>query len=378
MEAWAESLAAALHEVGVDVTLFRGAGPAKNGYDVVLPCVKRTQPIAKVGDILNRVGAWRFGLGSAASVESFSFGIGLLRRLREGFDLVHVQQGSLALFLDRASKLGFLKCPIVFGNGQKAPLDFLRRFEYAHFLSPFGMQEVLGDGEKPRYWRIIPNFVNPDVFCPGGQGAARAKFGFPEESLIVLSVGIVDNQVKRMGYFVKEIAAMREATESSVHCVIAGSATSDSAEIERLGKELLGRDLTILYDLKGEVMPSLYQAADIFALCSPREAFGMACLEAMSCGLPVVCHKFPTIQWLIGEGGLAVDMMKEGSLCQALAHLQKNSLMREALGCSARQRAIEQFSVEAVIASILEMYQEVVASRRTCAPSFSQAHPPNS
>jgi len=119
MEAWAEALAASLHEQGMEVILFRGAGPKRNAYDVVIPCIKRTSPPARIGKLLNHIGGWRVGLGSEAAVESFSFGVQLLRHLRTGYDLVHVQQGSLAMFLQRAAKMGLLKCPVVFGNGQK-------------------------------------------------------------------------------------------------------------------------------------------------------------------------------------------------------------------------------------------------------------------
>jgi glycosyltransferase involved in cell wall biosynthesis len=369
MESWAESLAAALHERGVDVTLFRGAGPAKNEYDIVLPCIKRTDHLAKIGNALNKVGGWRIGLGSEASVESFSFGMQLLWRLRKGYDIVHVQQGSLALFMDRARKLGLLKCPIVLGNGQKAPLDFLRRFEYVHFLSPFGMQEILGDRDKPPRWQVIPNFVDTDVFCPGDQRAARKQFGFPEDAFVVLSVGMVDKQVKRMDYFIRE-AAVEASGEQKMHFVIAGSRHPESEEIEKLGNELLGSNLKILYNVKRERMPDLYRAADIFVLCSPREALGLALLEAMSCGLAAICHSFPTMQWVLGAGGMCLDMTKSNGLHPALMRLREDKCMRERLGQTARKRVVEHFSKEAVISSLVELYRDVVSERK--APGLSK------
>ncbi|RJP72342.1 MAG: glycosyltransferase [Candidatus Abyssobacteria bacterium SURF_17] len=366
MEAWAESLAAALHERGVDVTLFRGAGPAKNDYDVVLPCVRRTSRLARIGNVLNHVGGWRLGLGSEASVESFSYGIRLLAHLRDGYDIVHVQQGSLALFLDRARKLGLLKCSIVFGNGQKAPPEFVNRFPYVHFLSPYGMQEITDHIPKKPNWCVIPNFVDTDAFSPGDKVTARKAWGLPDDCLIVLSVGMVDKHVKRMDYFIREASMVSASVAEDVHFVIAGSSHPESVEVEELGRELLGEKLTILFNVDRDQMPTLYRAADIFVLCSPREALPVALIEAMSCGLPAVGHTFPVMEWVIGNGGRCVDMKTEGKLRTVLSEYLNGFYSRELASREARRRVLSTFSQENVTQSIMQMYDQVLGSTCPC------------
>ena len=363
MEAWAESLAAALHERGVNITLFRGCGPVKNSYDVVLPCIKRTSRLARIGNVLNRAGAWRVGLGSEAAVESFSYGTRLLWHLRKGYDVVHVQQGSLAVFLDRARKLGLLQCPVVFGNGQKAPPESLARFPYLHFLSPYGMKEVTDCiGERP-HWRVIPNFIDTTIFSPGDRAAARRAIGLPQDCFVILSVGMIDKAVKRMDHFIREAAFLSAALLEETHFVIAGSRHPDSQDIERLGKTLLRDKLTILYDLERDRMPDLYRAADIFVLCSPREALGMALIEAMSCGLPAICHTFPTMEWVVGQGGTCVDMKKRGELQAVLATLCNERSLRESAGSAARDRVVAEFSEKSVTSRIIQMYGDVLSDQ---------------
>jgi glycosyltransferase involved in cell wall biosynthesis len=118
-------------------------------------------------------------------------------------------------------------------------------------------------------------------------------------------------------------------------------------------------------------MPDLYQAADIFVLCSLREALGMAIIEAMSCGLPVVCHDFPVMRWVAGNGGVCVDMTESGALLKVLSELCRHRELRDILGWHARSRAIGVFSKQSVIASILELYQDVLLTEKSRSVSFS-------
>jgi glycosyltransferase involved in cell wall biosynthesis len=364
MEAWAESLAEALHEKGVEITLFRGAGPRKSDYDIVLPCIKRTSRFARLCTVFNHLGGWRIGLGSDIAIESFSYGVQLLWHVRKGYDIVHVQQGILALFLDRARRLGLLKCPILLGNGQKAPPEFLSRFPHLHFLSPYGMEEVTKCVEKKPGWRVIPNFVDTEVFSPGDKVASRRMIGLPENDLIVLSVGMVDKQVKRMDYFIHEAAALASEASQDVHFVIAGARHSDSPEIEQLGKTLLGDKFSILFDLDRERMPHLYRSADVFVLCSPREAMPVALIEAMSCGLPAICHAFPVMEWIVGNGGACVDMKESGQLQATLETFCADHSLRESAGQLAREQSVGFFAKPRVAASIIKMYEEIISNGR--------------
>ena len=355
MEAWAESLAAALHERGVDITLFRGCGPIKNDYDAVVPSIKRTSRFAKIGTVLNHVGGWRIGLGSEASVESFSYGVRLLWRLRKNYDVVHVQQGSLAVFLDRARRLGMLKCPIVFGNGQKAPPESLSRFPYLHFLSPYGMKEVTDRiGERP-HWRVIPNFVDTGAFSPGDKAASKRAIGLPPDRLMILSVGMIDKQVKRMDHFIREAAALAAGSSEEIRFVMAGSRHSDSADIERLGKTLLGDKLTVIYDIERERMPDLYRSADIFVLCSPREALGMALIEAMSCGLPIITTPVGIALTAISNeyNGLIFSQRDVKSLVKSLERLKKSRKLRSTLGTNARNTIVEGYNWNKTVEKII-------------------------
>jgi len=362
MEAWAESLTAALAERAVDVTLFRGAGPKKHDYDVVIPCFKRWGVVAQTGRALNRVGGWRLGLGSPAQVESFSFGLGLLGHLRKGYDVVHVQQGSLARFLNRAQKLGLLRVPLVFANGQIAGPEFLRRFQYVQHLSNFEEADTQNRLRDSYRSFVIPNFVDTGIFSAGDKAAARKLLGLPHEAFVVLTVGAIKKYHKRMDYFLSEMARVGAGRSGAFHFVVAGARQPDTAGLEKYGRSLLGESLSVYTDVPTEQMPDLYRAADLFVLCSLSEAFGIVLIEAMSSSVPVICHSYPVTAWVVGEGGKCLDLQKEGVLAEAVMKFRADPTLGAQLGAAGRKRVLREFSKEVVISKVIDMYREVVAS----------------
>ena len=92
----------------------------------------------------------------------------------------------------------------------------------------------------------------------------------------------------------------------------------------------------------------------------------------MATGLPCIVNKHPNLEWMIGEGGASIDMSKEGELATILEKLhsqegREGAERRESLtrmGGTARRRAEETFSEEAVVPQIIQMYREVLGRNK--------------
>jgi glycosyltransferase involved in cell wall biosynthesis len=107
-------------------------------------------------------------------------------------------------------------------------------------------------------------------------------------------------------------------------------------------------------------------AADIFAMPSRWEGFGLAAAEAMAASLPVVASQVEGLKDLLvdGQTALLVDMDDAESLAARIARLSQDAAMRESLGQMGRQRVIHHFSIAANVAAHQSLYLELVASRR--------------
>ncbi|ART47151.1 glycosyltransferase [Acidovorax carolinensis] len=117
-----------------------------------------------------------------------------------------------------------------------------------------------------------------------------------------------------------------------------------------------------------EDLAAYFHACDLFCLPSvePSEAFGLVQLEAMACGKPVVCTQLGNgvnVVNVHGQTGFAVPVRDPVAFGQCIARLLKDDALRHQLGAQAL-RHTEQYSVPAMTASHIRLYQELLKTRR--------------
>ena len=355
IESWASDLAGALTSHGINVTLFGGL---TGGGIHALPTLRRDEPVGRnLGRLCRSIGGWRIGLGSAYNFEQITFGLSLLLRIRHDYDIVHVQDPVLAWMMERAYRRGISRAKVVYANGTNEPVAFSRRFSNLQILTP----QLARAYEPPVFpasrLHVIPNFIDTTVFSPGDQAAARAALDLPQHATIVLCCAAIRRFHKRIDKLVREFAESGLAGQG-VTLVVAGARESDTASIIAEGGALLGEKVRFLVDVPREKMPKLYRAADSFILPSDHEMFGIVVLEAMACGLPVVCNDTESLRYVAGPGALYRDLMRQGGIAAAITSVLQPET-KCALARNARPHVQKMFSVTAVVERICQMYQTV-------------------
>jgi rhamnosyl/mannosyltransferase len=112
-------------------------------------------------------------------------------------------------------------------------------------------------------------------------------------------------------------------------------------------------------------LPAYYAAADVFVLPSiaVTETFGVAQVEAMAAGIPVISTNLPTgVPWVNANGvsGLVVERESPGALGDALARLASDLALRTRLGDGASRRARQVFSRDRMVRSFRDLIETVV------------------
>jgi glycosyltransferase involved in cell wall biosynthesis len=111
-------------------------------------------------------------------------------------------------------------------------------------------------------------------------------------------------------------------------------------------------------------LQQLYARAAVVACPSRREGFGVACLEAMAHGRPVVATRVGGLLDLVvdGETGIVVPPRDPAALRSALERLLADPDLRRRLGAAGRERARLHFTWETVTDATLAAYAEAVGT----------------
>lgn len=109
------------------------------------------------------------------------------------------------------------------------------------------------------------------------------------------------------------------------------------------------------------VMRHLLEATDILLHPSREESFGMAPLEAMALGLPVVggCRS-GGVPEVVGDAGVLVDVDYPQAMADALEKLARDPALCQSLGQAGRARAGTLFTFERMVEAYMDAYQDIL------------------
>jgi len=108
-----------------------------------------------------------------------------------------------------------------------------------------------------------------------------------------------------------------------------------------------------------EDIAELLRETDIYVHCAHSEGFGLAVLEAMASGCPVVATRNAALADVVGDAGVLLEPGDVGGLMAALQGLLASPAERARLGAAGRQRA-ERFSIDATAEAHVALYNELV------------------
>jgi glycosyltransferase involved in cell wall biosynthesis len=217
---------------------------------------------------------------------------------------------------------------------------------------------------------VIPNGIDFHRFDATLQGFDREDFrrrmNIPQGSLLIGTVGELKRQKGHEEYL--RAAAIIARDEGRAHFIIAGADNTVTGEhrtvLERLIKEL---NLTARVHFTGwldEVAP-LMAALDLYVSASHTESFGLAIVEAMASGLPVVATATEGAREIIEteETGVIVPVGDAEALAASVLHLLKEKNARTRLATLARTQARTRFSLDRMIDATEKVYLETMKDK---------------
>ncbi len=201
---------------------------------------------------------------------------------------------------------------------------------------------------------VIPNFVNLDEYDPG-KGAPRESLAPADHKLLVHISNF--REVKRVKDVVRIFARVRRAMPATLMMVGDGPDRADAeAEARELG---VATDVRFLGRL--DTVAPLLASSDLMVLPSQTESFGLAALEAMACGTPVLAARTGGLPELIVDGvdGLLEPVGSVEAMARRAVELLRDPARHAAMRSAALERA-KAFSAEAVVPQYEAYYRQVL------------------
>lgn len=216
---------------------------------------------------------------------------------------------------------------------------------------------------------VIPNFVDTERYRPvedKSWSALRHLFerggGAPEEPKERPRILLHNSNfrpLKRVDDVVRIFAAVRSRVPSRLLLIGDGP---ERSRVEELARELgLAREVCFL----GKQLNFLaaVQHSDVFLLPSASESFGLAALEAQSCGVPVVASHVGGLPEIIAEGvtGFLRPVGDVAAMAEATVRLLCDGALHRRMAAAARARVEEKWRVEPMVERYEDCYRRVLA-----------------
>ena len=206
---------------------------------------------------------------------------------------------------------------------------------------------------------VIPNFVDTEVWRRDREPCHRSKLA-PDGQKIVMHVSNF-RAVKRVQDVVEVFAKIREKVKARL--VLVGEGPERPRALKHAADLGLGDD--VLFLGRHSSVEELLSCADLFLLPSESESFGLAALEAMSCGAPVVASNAGGLPEVIddGETGFLFPVGAIDDMAAAGVRILSDDGLRSQMSQAARQLAVERFSAGAIIPLYEALYERVLGTK---------------
>jgi D-inositol-3-phosphate glycosyltransferase len=222
---------------------------------------------------------------------------------------------------------------------------------------------------------VVEPGVDLDRFTPGttaARVAARRRFGFTPDGYVVAFVGRIQ-PLKAPDVLLRaaaEMAARNPAVARRLTIAVCGGPSGSgldrpTALIELAAELGIADSVVFLPPQAGDDLATFYRAADLVAVPSHNESFGLVALEAQACGTPVVAAAVGGLRTAVRDGasGVLVDGHRPEDWARVIGGLLAAPGRRDELAAGAVRHA-RRFSWDRTADALLAVYRGAVAEHR--------------
>ncbi|MBN1517768.1 N-acetyl-alpha-D-glucosaminyl L-malate synthase BshA [Candidatus Sumerlaeota bacterium] len=235
----------------------------------------------------------------------------------------------------------------------------IERSDAVTAVSHWLQRETIREFEVKRPIQVIYNFFDFDTerYCKWGEGGChRDHYAAPGEKIILHVSNF--REVKRTPDVVRTFA--RIAKELPAKLLLVGDGP-ESGKTLALARELGVMD-RVWYVGKQDVVEPFFCIADLFLFPSDHESFGLAALEALAFGTPVVASRSGALPEVItdGQDGFLADVGDCAQMGDLALKLLRDEALYQQMSDHARKTALERFAPKPIVDQYEQLYLRTI------------------
>ncbi len=225
-------------------------------------------------------------------------------------------------------------------------------------VSRFLKEKTLTNYSINKDIKVIPNFVDTEIFKPKLNGDFKKHLAHENEKLLIHTSNF--RVVKRVTDTIRIFEKVHEQIPSKLILVGDGP---DRSECERLCRSM-GLYDKVKFLGKQDGLVEILTSSDIFLIPSQSESFGLAALEAMACGLPVISSSVGGLPELVkhNETGFIAEIGDIDRMAKYTLELLTNKRKYKLFSERARKRAEDTFDKAHVVPLYENYYKTILES----------------
>src|SRR3989338_5328345 len=251
----------------------------------------------------------------------------------------------------------------------------MKEFDKVIFSCEEYAKSAVKAGLPPEKVEIIHPIANTNLFKPGEYGnELRGRYNIPEDYKIILCVQRIDSKsghlqlIKAMPKIIKKFPKVKLmfVGGESLTSKISKERAEYENEVHRTIKSLrLEEHVIFTGSVDYEKLPLYYNSADIVALASKNEGFGLAVTEGMACGKPIIGTRVPGIALQVQEGvnGFLVEVGDFEVTAEKMLKLLLDDKLRERLGRESLRIVKSKFQMSKGIDKHYQLYMRLLKEK---------------
>lgn len=214
--------------------------------------------------------------------------------------------------------------------------------------------ELINMGIKPEKIEVIHNGIDTDLFVPAIEPC------YDKQNL--LWVGRYAKG-KGLEYLIEAFSILKK-NYPDLTLTMVGKGPEKTHIVKKINDMNLENSVIMKDFVPNSEIVNMYHNSSVFVLPSLEEGVPRTILEAMSCGIPVVCSNLPQLTGIVGEGGLLVPLKNPQALADGISKILTDKSLGEEFRKNGRRNVVENYSWRDTVKKTTIVFETLISKKQ--------------